>query len=146
VSFEQYSVVVVPFPFADRAAARRRPAVVVSAEESLSARVGHSIMAMITSAGNPPWPLDVQITELEAAGLPRPSVVRMKLFTLDDRLVLRVAGRLARADAARVGQALHTALAATPSGVLPAADGLAVGLSPGSATTSAPTAEPAPAA
>jgi mRNA interferase MazF len=127
VSFEQYSVVVVPFPFADRAAARRRPAVVVSAEESLSARVGHSIMAMITSAGNPPWPLDVQITELEAAGLPRPSVVRMKLFTLDDRLVLR-------------------ALAATPSGVLPAADGLAVGLSPGSATTSAPTAEPAPAA
>jgi len=110
VTFERFSVVVVPFPFADRAATRRRPAVVVSAPEPLGRLVGHSILAMVTSAANPPWPLDVPVADLEAAGLPEPSVVRMKVFTLDDRLVLRVAGRLASADAAAVEQALQGAL------------------------------------
>ena len=110
VSFEQYSVVVVPFPFADRATTRRRPAVVLSTPETLVRRAGHSVLAMITSAGNPPWPFDVRIADLAAAGLPRPSVVRMKLFTLDDRLVVRVAGTLASADAEAVEQAVREIL------------------------------------
>jgi mRNA interferase MazF len=67
-------------------------------------------MAMITSAANPPWSLDLTVTDLALAGLPRPSVVRMKLFTLDDRLVLRVAGRLAPADAEKVEASLRLAL------------------------------------
>lgn len=113
VSFERLAVVVVPFPFADTAATRRRPAVVVSASEFLGELRGHSILAMVTSAANPPWPLDVAIVDIEAAGLPQPSVVRMKLFTLDDRLVLRVAGRLTAADAKRVEIALLRALGAT---------------------------------
>ena len=107
MTFERFSVVVVPFPFADRAASRRRPAVVVSAPEPLGGWVGHSILAMVTSAANPPWPLDVPVTDLAAAGLPQPSVIRMKLFTLDDRLILRVAGRLAPADAAAAEDALR---------------------------------------
>ena len=110
MSFERFSVVVVPFPFADRATARRRPAVVVSASESSARAVGHSILAMVTSAANAPWPLDVAVKDLPAAGLPRPSVVRMKLFTLDDRFVLRVAGRLAPLDSERLEQALRQVL------------------------------------
>jgi mRNA interferase MazF len=114
VTFERFSVVVVPFPFADRAATRRRPAVVVSAPSLLGQRVGHSILAMVTSAANPPSPPDVPISDLDAGGLPQPSVVRMKLFTLDDRLVLRIAGRLAPADAACVQRALQRALDGDP--------------------------------
>jgi mRNA interferase MazF len=113
VTYERFSVVVVPFPFADRAATRRRPAVVISAPEALGLRVGHSILAMVTSAANPSWPLDVPIGDLGAAGLPQPSVVRMKLFTLDDRLVLRVAGQLAPADSASVEHALWQVLGKT---------------------------------
>jgi len=113
VTFERFSVIVVPFPFADRATTRRRPAVVVSHPDVLGRGVGHSILAMVTSAANPPWPLDVPIGDLEAAGLPQPSVVRMKLFTLDDRLVLRVVGQLASVDASRVEDSLRQALAAT---------------------------------
>jgi mRNA interferase MazF len=109
VSFERFSVVVVPFPFTDRASVRRRPAVVVSTPDSLSG-AGHSVVAMITSAGNPSWPLDVPIGDLGAAGLPQPSVARMKLFTLDDRLVLRVAGRLAAGDAAGLQRSLDLVL------------------------------------
>ncbi len=53
---------------------------------------------MITTATHSPWPDDVAIRDLEAAGLPAESVVRWKLFTLDASLVLRTAGALSSQD------------------------------------------------
>jgi mRNA interferase MazF len=110
VTFEQWDVVVVPFPFADRAATRRRPAVVISRADPLGNVVGHRVLAMITSVTHRRWPLDVPVTDLRAAGLPAPSVVRMKLFTLDDRLIERRAGALGAEDAAGVRAALSRVL------------------------------------
>ena len=40
-------------------------------------------MAMITSAGHEPWPLDCAIGDLSAVGQAVASVIRWKLFTLD---------------------------------------------------------------
>lgn len=95
---EAFDVVVVPFPFTDRAAVKRRPALVVSDAAAFNARSGHAVLAMITSARHASWPLDTPVSDLRAAGLPSASVIRMKLFTLDDRQILRKAGRLGRAD------------------------------------------------
>ena len=64
------------------------------------------MLAMITSAGNPPWPLDCEIRDREAAGLPAPSKVRMKLFTLDNRLLGGTLGHLAEPDERRLRAAL----------------------------------------
>jgi mRNA interferase MazF len=72
-------------------------------------------MAMITSAKNSDWPLDVDIQDLDRAGLPSASIVRMKLFTLDERLVLRKAGRLGENDRNRVSQALSQLLVSVRS-------------------------------
>ncbi|MDQ3461216.1 MAG: type II toxin-antitoxin system PemK/MazF family toxin [Deinococcota bacterium] len=105
--FERFSVWLLPFPFTDKLASKRRPAVVVSSEAAFNTPAGHSVMAMITSARHSAWPLDVSIGELGSAGLPAPSVVRMKLFTLDHRLALRPLGMLAGADQ----EALEVALA-----------------------------------
>jgi mRNA interferase MazF len=109
---EAYQVVRVPFPFTDRQAARNRPALVLSDAAAFNAPAGHALLAMITSAGNDPWPLDCAIADLDAAGLPAPSKVRFKLFTLDARLARGVLGRLAEPDAARVKQALGELLGA----------------------------------
>ena len=98
MSFDQWSVVVVPFPFTDRDTHKRRPALVLSDWGESGAQTGHSLMAMITSATHARWPLDVVLTDRETAGLPAPSLVRMKIFTLDDRLVLRQLGTLGSAD------------------------------------------------
>lgn len=106
VGLDAYTVVRVPFPFTDRLASKHRPALVLSSRERFNAPIGHSVMAMITSAVNPPWPLDCELTDLTAAGLPAPSKVRFKLFTLDHRLVRGTLGRLASEDEARVRQAL----------------------------------------
>jgi len=67
-------------------------------------------MAMITSAKNAPWPLDVSIADLSQAGLPAPSVVRMKLFTLDHRFIIAKSGMLASKDRKAVTKALEMML------------------------------------
>jgi mRNA interferase MazF len=106
VSFDRYAVVRVPFPFTDRKATKNRPALVLSDPVAFNTPAGHSVMAMITSQDNPPWPLDCTLTDLAAAGLPVPSKVRFKLFTLDHRVVRGQIGRLAQADAEVVGAGL----------------------------------------
>ncbi len=114
VIFERFTVVRVPFPFTDRAASKHRPALVLSDAAAFNTLAGHAVMAMITSLPNSPWPLDCPIADLAAAGLPSPSKVRFKLFTLDHRLVLGVLGKLSAGDARHVGAALVRLLGKLP--------------------------------
>ena len=92
-----FDVVVVPFPFTERAATKRRPALVIS-NGRFNADHGQVVLAMITSAVDTDWPSDTPIRDLKGAGLRAPSVVRLKVFTLDRRLVLRRIGRLGTKD------------------------------------------------
>jgi mRNA interferase MazF len=98
VTFERFAVVRVPFPFTDTNATKNRPALVLSDPAGFNTPAGHSVMAMITSQANPPWPLDCPLTDLASAGLSAASKVRFKLFTLDHRLVRGQLGKLSAAD------------------------------------------------
>lgn len=109
-TFDAFDVVVVPFPFTDRTTSKRRPALVLSDGEGFNRLVGQAVLAMITSATNSDWPFDVEIQDLDAAGLPSASIVRMKLFTLDQQLILRKAGSLAAPDRELVSAALRRVL------------------------------------
>lgn len=109
MTYEPWSVVVVPFPFVDRRQAKRRPAVVLS-PEAFQAEHDCSVLAMITDARNPPWPSDVALDDLAAAGLRFASIFRCKVFTLDTRLILARVGALSRTDRTAAGQALRRAL------------------------------------
>ena len=110
MTFEAFDVVVVPFPFTDRQSAKRRPALVLSDAHTFNAEIGHSVLAMITSAKNSDWPHDTEITDLDSAGLSSESVVRLKLFTLDNQLILRKAGSLSASDRKQVSLALAKVL------------------------------------
>lgn len=110
MSYDALDVIRVPFPFTDRDAHKVRPAVVLSGHAAFNAGAGHSVCAMITSAKRSVWPLDLVIEDLAAAGLPNPCLVRMKLFTLDHRLILGKSGRFSAADAAHLRQRLATLL------------------------------------
>jgi mRNA interferase MazF len=116
VIFERFAVVRVPFPFTDRSATKNRPALVLSDAAAFNTPAGHSVMAMVTSARNAPWPLDCVLADLDAAGLPAPSRVRFKLFTLDHRLVRGQLGHLAADDAAAVSEALAKLFDSAPKG------------------------------
>jgi mRNA interferase MazF len=55
-------------------------------------------------------PAASEIEGLEQAGLPLPCIVRLKLFTLDNRLLMTRLGSLSRADRRRVDSALRSTL------------------------------------
>lgn len=112
---EAHSVVLVPFPFTDRSAQKRRPAVVLS-QPSFQQASGHVLLAMVTSAKQSSWPLDWPLEQWGSAGLPQPCLVRFKLFTLDARLILRALGTLHAEDRQGVIANLAQLLAATPPG------------------------------
>jgi mRNA interferase MazF len=94
---ELFDIVVVPFPFTDRASTKRRPAIVISTGPFNKAQ-SNSVLAMITSAEQSEWLGDCPIFDLKAAGLTNDCVIRLKLFTLDHRLVIRKAGALSSGD------------------------------------------------
>lgn len=103
-------VAIVPFPFTDIAVAKPRPALTLSAREANEAN-GATLFAMITTAQRSRWPSDVPLTDGAAAGLSDTSLVRLKLFTLDNRLVSRVIGNLSRRDRAAVHKMLKSVIA-----------------------------------
>jgi len=97
---DRWDVVLVPFPFTEAPGAKRRPALALS--NPAFNRSGHTVLAMITTREHNPWPGDTEIEHHRAAGLPLRCLVRLKLFTLDNHLILRRLGSLAPSDAARV--------------------------------------------
>src|ERR1035438_2993950 len=104
VTCETWDVVVVPFPFTDSPASKRRPALVLSSQ-AFNHGSGHSLLAQITKAKQSSWPGDFRIQNVEA-GLPEQCIVRMKLFTIDNRLIQKSTGRLSATDPA-LGSAHH---------------------------------------
>ena len=105
MTFSELDVVVVPFPFTDRAEAKRRPALVVSSNE-FNSQHRQTILAMITTAESADWPSDILIQDWKAAGLSVACTVRLKLFTLDNGLVVRRLGKLSERDRRAAKRAL----------------------------------------
>ena len=104
--FATFDIIVVPFPYADRLAEKRRPALVISSPKLASYDL--IWVTMITSAGNDPWPCDVAISNLERAGLPAPSVVRpAKIACIEPGRIERRTGRLDKTAARAVAQQLR---------------------------------------
>lgn len=94
--FASFDVVVVPFPFTDRATTKRRPALVLSSPQ-FADESDHLVAAMVTTS-TLRWSSDTELHDIDQAGLVAGSVVRAKLFTLPIDLVLRPLGRLTERD------------------------------------------------
>ena len=106
MTFQPFDVIVVPFPYSDRLAEKRRPALVVS-NPGLERQCGLVWVVMITSAGRTPLLGDVPIRDTPAAGLPVASTVRAgKIATIEPHRVLRKAGALSAVDRKAVKEAL----------------------------------------
>jgi mRNA interferase MazF len=114
-TFEPFDVVVVPFPFTDKSAFRRRPALVASSH-AFNDRHDHLILAMITTAARSDWPSDIHIRDRRAAGLAVPCRVRLKLFTLEAKTIVRRIGALDGEDRRAAQAALAEGLAVAPAG------------------------------
>ncbi len=110
MSFRRGDVVLVPFPFTEQRASKKRPALVVSSNDYNGA-CPDVIVAQVTSRLNPPpRPGDHRVRDWRGAGLISASLVRARLTTLHRSVVVRRLGRLSGDDMLEVNHSLMTAL------------------------------------
>jgi mRNA interferase MazF len=102
-------VVLLPFPFTDLSATKQRPAVVISSEEFNARQRDIIVLAITSQIPSTPGPDDYPLSrgDQEAAGLPKPSLVKCgKLLTIDQRLIRKAMGRLPPETLTRLTQRL----------------------------------------
>jgi mRNA interferase MazF len=81
--FEPWDVVKVPFPYTNRPVQQFRPALIVACVGGAGSPALLWVL-MITSASHRRWPGDVEISDLSAAGLTAPSLIRCsKIATIE---------------------------------------------------------------
>jgi mRNA interferase MazF len=103
-------VIVVPFPFTDQTATKKRPAVVISSEAYQRERPDLILMAITSQLRPAPTVGEVAVAHWQAAGLLKPSVIKPLITTIETRLVLRQLGQLPTDDQKALRQVLATVL------------------------------------
>ena len=97
ISFKQWDIVLVQFPFTDFQSTKKRPALVIS--PNLYNRDDDLIVLFITSQlDRTSRPGDYLIREWKVANLPKPSLIRMKIATITQSIVDKKLGRLSTVD------------------------------------------------
>jgi mRNA interferase MazF len=105
-SYEFGDIVLVRFPFTDHRGSKHRPAVVVSGAAYSRARADVILMA-VTGRTRPRMGYgELAISDWQGAGLLKPSAIKPVLFTMEQRLVVRVLGRLVEHDQTSLGKVL----------------------------------------
>lgn len=109
-SFECGDIVLVPFPFTDQSAAKKRPAVVISSHAYNSERPDLIIMA-VTSQIKPTSSIgEVIVQDWQGAGLLKPSAIKPVITTIENNLVIKTMGRLKEGDLKAVRGSLEVIL------------------------------------
>jgi mRNA interferase MazF len=107
MSYEFGAILLVPFPFTDQSASKRRPAVVVSNRAYNSARPDVVVMAVTSQLHPLPTSGEVWISHWQPAGLLKPSAIKPVFATIEKRLVIRQLGVLQPADLAALRKAIE---------------------------------------
>jgi mRNA interferase MazF len=89
--FERGDLLLIPFPFTDLSAAKRRPVLAVTAADSY----GDFIAIPVTSRPQAEHGLPILATDLLTGTLPAPSWIRTnRIVTLNASLVVKTVGRI----------------------------------------------------
>ncbi|CAN5398190.1 hypothetical protein BH10ACI2_BH10ACI2_02120 [soil metagenome] len=95
--YKKWDVVLVSFPFTHFTSDKRRPGVIVSPDNFNSGK--DVVIGFVTSQLQVvPRIGDYTIRRWKEAGLPKPSMVRMKFATIDKSIIVKQFGRLVTED------------------------------------------------
>lgn len=98
-------VVLVPFPFTDQTAAKKRPAVVVSSNQYNNERPDLIVMAVTSQLSGYYRIGEVVVTDWKDAALLKASTIKPILATIEKSLVIRTLGQLSSGDRSAVKDA-----------------------------------------
>jgi mRNA interferase MazF len=95
----------VPFPFTDLSSTKRRPALIVSPDVYNAGK--DVVIAYVTSQlTSKSLYGDYRLQKWKEAGLPKPSLVRMKFATLDKGIIIKRLGKLETDDSEEIEKIL----------------------------------------
>ena len=103
-------IVLVPFPFTDQTTVKKRPAVIVSSTAYNNQRLDIVIMAVTSQMRSADYFGDTTITDWQAAGLLKPSVLKPVFTTLEKGLAMKKLGCISGQDRSALQSMLQTVL------------------------------------
>jgi mRNA interferase MazF len=108
--FKFGDIVLVPFPFTDQSASKKRPAVIISSNVYNTERPDLIIMAVTSQIKATSIIGDVYVQDWQAAGLLKPSAIKPVITTIEKSLVIRTMGRLKDNDRIALQEGLKVIL------------------------------------
>lgn len=97
-AYRKWDIVLVPFPFTDLTAVKRRPALIISPDNYNTSGPDVVIVFITSRMDLPPRPGDNRIRFWKESGLPKPSMIRMKFTTIDQAIIVKRLGSLCKED------------------------------------------------
>jgi mRNA interferase MazF len=97
MTYEPWDIVLVPFPFTNLSTHKKRPALIISPADY---NKGYDVIIMFITSNLSAFGRtgDYKLTKWKEAGLPKPSMTRMKLATVDKNIIIKKIARLEEAD------------------------------------------------
>ena len=100
IAYSFGDVVLVPFPFTDQSASKKRPAVIISSDRYHERRPDVIVMAVTSQILRPAGAIgEVLISDWQGAGLPKASLIKPVIATIEQGLIFRKLGSLQTGDA-----------------------------------------------
>lgn len=109
-AYRRGDVVLVPFPFSDQTAIKKRPAVVISSDAYNDISSDIVIMAITSQTGETVGIGECLIADWQCAGLLKQSAIKPAISTIEQILVLKKLGRLSSQDLNSIDIALKNFL------------------------------------
>lgn len=95
--YKKWDIILVSFPFTNLKSSKKRPALVISPDRYN--RKEDLIIAFITSQVDRVFKIgDYHIQEWRQSRLPKPSMIRMKIATIEKSIVEKKLGQLSKTD------------------------------------------------
>lgn len=123
MAFQRGEIVLIPFPYTDLSTTKTRPTVVVSSSTYQANSHSELLLAFVSSQISQINPsLDYLLQDWKLAGLPKPSLVRPKLATINSSLIVHKVGKLSARDLLELDKRLRHAMALTQTALADVVD------------------------
>lgn len=106
-SYSFADLVIVPFPFSDGITLKKRPAVVISSNQYQQSRPDVILLAITSRIRNPLGYGEAVIQDWQQAGLMKPSILKLLVFSLETSRILMKLGTLTYGDRERLAEILQ---------------------------------------
>ena len=112
---EQGDLVLIPVPFTDLSAQKRRPVIVISSDAYNRRGLDLIVVAMTSNPGTSQYSFQIVSSDLVQGALNRPGLVRVdKIYTLAQSLVVKKFGKVSPQIMSRIRQTFNAITAPKP--------------------------------